>query len=181
MSSGLRKGDQVIIRREQPDDAEAVAAVHDAAFEGRGSHGAVEETRLVADLREAEDAVTRLCLVAVVDGEVVGHVMCSRGRVDAVPLLGLGPIGVLPDHQGSGVGSALMHAVVAAAEALEEPAIFLLGEPAYYGRFGFEPASAHGVEAPEADWGDSFQVRTFAGWDDACTGTFAYPPAFARL
>lgn len=171
----------MIIRRERPDDADAVKAIHDAAFQGPDSVGPTDESRLVTDLRDGEEAVERLCLVAVVDDEVVGHVMCSRGRVESVPLLALAPIGVLPDHQGKGIGTALMHAVLGAAEALDEPAVFLLGEPEYYRRFGFEPATDHGVQPSEEGWGDKFQMRIFGDWDDSCSGTFEYPVPFGRL
>ncbi len=171
----------MIIRREQAEDARAISAVHDAAFSGPRTQGTTAESRLVEDLREQEDAVPRLCLVATDDGQVVGHVMCSRGRVEGIPLLALGPVGVRPSDQGRGVGSALMHAVLAAAEALEEPGVFVLGDPAYYERFGFDPASAHGVQPTDDSWGRDFQARTFDAWDDACAGTFEYPAAFARL
>ncbi len=171
----------MIIRREQPEDARAITAVHDAAFTGPRTQGTTAESRLVEDLREQEDAVPRLCLVAADDGQVVGHVMCSRGRVEGIPLLALGPIGVRPSDQGKGVGSALMHAVLAAAEALEEPAVFVLGDPAYYERFGFEAATGRNVQPADDSWGSDFQVRIFGAWDEACAGTFEYPAAFSRL
>jgi putative acetyltransferase len=66
--------------------------------------------------------------------EVTGHVVCTRGHADGVPALGLGPIGVRPDHQRHGTGLALMHAVLGAAGALGEPLVALLGSPACYGR-----------------------------------------------
>jgi putative acetyltransferase len=54
---------------------------------------------------------------------------------------------VLPHHQGVGVGHALMHAVLAAAEAVDETVVGVLGDPAYYARFGFRPASAVRIAA----------------------------------
>jgi putative acetyltransferase len=109
-------------------------------------------------------------------------VVCSRARVGDGDwnLLGLGPIGVLPGEQGRGVGTALMHAVVAAADALNWPAIVLVGEPAYYGRFGFEPASAHGVLAPVPAWEPYFQIRRLAAWTPSLAGRFRYAPPFER-
>ena len=76
------------------------------------------------------------------------------------PVAGLkGPIGVLPAHQGHGVGTAPLHAVLAAADALEVPLVALLGSRDYYSRFGFVPAARLGIDAPDQEWGDAFQAR----------------------
>jgi putative acetyltransferase len=73
-----------------------------------------------------------------------------------------------------------MHAVLGAADALDEPLVGLLGDPAYYGRFGFVPAQSIGVAAPDSSWGDSFQVRTLARYEGQ-TGRFRYAEPFTRL
>jgi putative acetyltransferase len=117
--------------------------------------------------------------MAVVEGEVVGHVCCSRGRLDgSVPALGLGPLAVVPGSQRRGVGQALMHAVLGAAMALDEPLVCLLGDPGYYRRFGFVPASQLGVLAPDGSWGDYFQARALLERGKAMPGRFSYPDAF---
>ena len=167
----------VLIRRERPSDADTIRALQRAAFApSEHDHG-----RLVDELRADGDAVAALSLVAEVDGVVVGHVVCSYGQVDGRRCLGLGPIGVLPEHQGHGVGSALMDAVIAAADGLGEPAIVLLGHASYYPRFGFEPAADHGITPPE-EWGrDVFMVRRLSAWDGRLRGTFRFAPAFDRV
>jgi putative acetyltransferase len=119
-------------------------------------------------------------MVAVDDGAIVGHVVCTRAHVADRPALGLGPVSVLPDRQKSGIGSALLHGVLGAADALDEPLVGLVGEPAYYQRFGFVPASRVGVSAPDASWGDYFQVRTLTQYDGQ-TGLFRYAAPFDRL
>src|SRR5262245_42688095 len=109
----------MLIRRETTADRSAVHAIHTEAF--RREPGVVPvEAPLVDELRADGDLVDALCLVAVRDGELVGHVCCSRARVgeDTTAAVGLGPIGVLEAHQAGGVGSALMHAVLGAADAL---------------------------------------------------------------
>ena len=108
-------------------------------------------------------------------GEVIGHVLCTRGHVGAGPALGVGPLTVRPDHQRRGVGSALMHAIIGAADALGEPLIALLGDPAYYSRFGFRASTEYQVTPPRPQWGPHFQVRALAGYQPALHGTFAYP------
>ena len=170
----------MLVRREIPADQAAVAAVHAAAF-SRGDNGQPAEVALVDALRDDGDMVPGLSLVAVAGDGVVGHVVCSRGRLDDRPSLGLGPLGVLPAHQRSGVGLALMHAVLAAADALEETEVFLLGDPAYYSRFGFVLAAPLGLLPQDPAWYEHFQVRPLAAWDPSARGTFRYAPAFDRL
>jgi putative acetyltransferase len=97
------------------------------------------------------------------------------------PALGLGPISVLPDRQGRGVGAALMHAVLAAAEATGEALVALLGDPAFYGRFGFVAASELGVAAPDPAWGRHFQGRALSPLPAGVAGTFRYAAPFAEL
>jgi predicted N-acetyltransferase YhbS len=87
-------------------------------------------TQLVARLRADPCWLPALSLLAIAEDIVIGHVVCTRGHVDDAPALGLAPISVLPECQGRGVGHALMHAVLGAAEATDEPLVRLLGEPA---------------------------------------------------
>jgi putative acetyltransferase len=175
----------VILRRELPADHDAVHAVHRAAFGppggGAGRPAEVAEARLVSELHADGSVIPGLSLVATAGDEIVGHVVCSRGGIDGRPAAGLGPLGVLPAHQRRGVGLALVHGVLAAADALNEPAILLLGNPGYYRRFGFRPAQALGVAPPDPEWGEHFQIRPLTAWDGTLRGTFSYAPAFDRL
>jgi putative acetyltransferase len=192
----------VLIRRERPADVDVVREVHLAAFaavpgrddplaEGDDTAGLPPdpvEARLVDDLRADPGAwLPALSLVAEdADGDVVGHVVCTRatltGPAGAVPALGLGPLGVRPERQKRGVGLALTHAVLAAADALDEPLVVLLGEPAYYARFGFVAAADLGIEAPVAAWGRYFQARPLEAYDAGRDrGAFAYAAAFDGL
>ncbi|MBB1254387.1 GNAT family N-acetyltransferase [Streptomyces alkaliterrae] len=176
----------MLIRRETDADVAAVREVVTAAFAQDGGKVPVEVTLLDA-LRADEGWLPALSLVAVDGtGRPVGHVVCTRGQVTpeggpAVPAIGLGPIAVHPDRQGAGVGSALMHAVLGAADALDEPLVALLGAPAYYSRFGFRPAAEHGVAAPEAEWGEYFQARTLTAHHPGARGHFAYAAPFQEL
>lgn len=165
----------VLIRREQPADIPAIGAVHAAAFE------TALEKDLVTSLRADKGWLPALSLVALDGDEVVGHVVCTRGHVGDVPALGLGPLGVLPRLQKSGVGGALMHAVLGAADALDEPVVVLLGHTGYYPRFGFVPASTLGIEAPDPQWGDHFQARPLSTYDPSIRGPFHYAQPFDEL
>ena len=170
----------MILRRERPDDRAAIFAVHAAAF-ARFEGGVAPEAPLVNRLRSDGDLVLALSILAECDDVVVGHVGCSRGDIDGHPALGLGPLAVLPDHQGRGIGQALMHGVLAGADALDASAVLLLGDPRYYRRFGFELAQPMGVAAPQTEWTQHFQIRRLNAWSSSIRGTFRYAAAFDRL
>ncbi len=176
----------MILRRERPADHDAVRGLHRAAFARDPATGAqrapedVVEARLVDELREDAGFLPPLSLVAERDDTVVGHVMATRGWLEpaGVPVLGLGPVGVLPAAQGTGVGTVLVHALLAVAEAAGEELVALLGDPAYYRRLGFRPAAELGVAPPEPAWGGHFQARRLG--ESRTGGTFRYAEPFAR-
>ncbi|MEO3751548.1 N-acetyltransferase [Streptomyces sp. B6B3] len=172
----------MIVRRETHADPPAVRAVAEAAF------GRPLEADLLDRLRACDGWLAALSLVATDPApaagpapEVVGHVVCTRGHVGDVPVLGLGPLSVRPDRQRRGVGLALVHAVLGAAEALDEPLVALLGSPEYYGRYGFRPAAELGVVSPDPGWGEYFQARRLATHLPAPRGPFRYAPPFEEL
>lgn len=169
----------VIIRRERTSDRAEVRAVQVAAF-ARGD-AEPSEARLLDELRTCDGWLPALSWVAEIDGRIVGHGVCTRGHVGDVCCVGLGPIGVLPSAQGTGVGSALVHAMIGAADATDEPLIALLGAPEYYSRFGFAPSTAFAIVPPSPEWGDFFQVLPLTAWVDSIAGTFRYAAPFDRL
>jgi putative acetyltransferase len=173
----------VLIRREGPADAGAIRAVHTSAFGDPLRTARIPaEVGLVDALRTSDAWLSELSLVAErTAGSVVGHVVCSRGWVGTSPTLGLGPLGVRSDLQNRGIGSALMHAVLGVADALGEPLVALLGDPGYYRRFGFRPASDHGITPPAARWSAEFQVRVLSAYDPAMRGGFVYAKPFSDL
>jgi putative acetyltransferase len=165
-----------------PGDHVAVRRIHAEAF--RSPDKPAEdppEVGLVDDLIAAGDVVPALSLVAVREGELLGHVVCSKATVGEHAVVGLGPIAVLPEHQRQGVGDALMHAVLAAADALEIPLVGLVGSTEYYPRYGFVSAGKLGIEPPDPAWGDHFQVRTLAAYRPSIVGHFRYAPAFEEV
>jgi putative acetyltransferase len=180
----------VLVRREQAADVVAVRAVVAAAFAlPDAPDRAPVEVGLLDRLRADDAWIPALSLVAVdASGErvippgeqVVGHVVCTRASLDGRAVLGLGPLAVRPDRQRQGVGGALMYAVLAAAEARDEPLVGLLGDPAYYRRFGFKPASHYGIVPPDPGWGAAFQVRLLSP-ERPVPGTFGYARPFRDL
>lgn len=166
-------------RPEAPADHEAVDLLTDLAFGATGQESV--ERRLLRQLRADGDIVDELTLVAEVDGEVIGQVACSRATLAGAPSVGLGPISVRPDLQRKGIGAGLMSAVIATAERRGDPVIVLLGDPEYYGFFGFLPASSLGIGSP-GPWGDAcFQALPLRSWRPEMAGPFEYARAFSDL
>lgn len=171
--------ESLVLRPEAAADHEAVDVLTDAAFGADGEESV--ELRLLRRLREDGDLIDELTLVAEVDGEIIGHVACSEGTLAGSPSVNLGPISVRPDVQRQGVGASLMSAVIATAERRGDPVIVLLGDPDYYGFFGFLPASSLGIGSP-GPWGEAyFQAKPLRSWRDELAGPFAYAPAFSDL
>lgn len=170
----------MLIRRELPGDPGAIRAVHAAAFHQPDKPPV--EAKLVDDLRAIPgDWIPALSVVAVIGDDVVGHVCCTRARIDNHPALGLGPLGVLPDQQNRGVGRALVHAVLGAADALDETIVVLWGHPTYYPHFGFRPATELGIHPATGPGSEAFQARLLTAYGPQIRGTFHYSAAFDGL
>jgi putative acetyltransferase len=162
----------ITVRREGPGDRIAVEAVHRAAFPDDGRY----ELAVLRGLWDGPWFLPRLSLVADSGGDAIGHLIATRAHVGEADALGVGPVGVTPARHGRGVGSALVNALVGAAQALDETVLVLLGDPRFYGRFGFVPAAELGIEAPDPAWGAHFQAMALA--DSAPRGRFRYAPPF---
>lgn len=173
----------MLIRREGPADVDATRRIHTDAFAPAYLGADPVEPELLAQLRHDPGWIPELSVVAVVDDAVVGHVCCTRAHVglDEHPVLGLGPIGVAPGRKRRGVGAALMHSVIGAADALDEPLIVLLGHPGYYPRFGFEPAVPLGIRPPVPEWEPAFQARRLTAYSPGLAGVFRYAAPFRAL
>lgn len=164
----------MIVRPQEPRDYEAAKVVYAEAFRRP------LEVGIFAALWEAKDVIDELSFTALAQNAVVGHVTASRAKVGLDSVVAVGPIGVLPDHQARGIGSALMNALLSAADAQDVTMVVLLGSPDYYGRFGFRPAVELGVMPPEPKWGSAFQARPLRAYTPSVAGQFEYAPAFTE-
>ena len=166
--------DVLEIREEIEGDAPAIWHVQEQAFEEK------DEARVVDMLRASGSVV--LSLVAVAAGRVVGHVLFSPVTVESSPAdsrwVALGPIGVLPDNQGSGIGSRLVREGLDICRLRGCDGAVLLGDPAYYGRFGFVPASDYGLTSVYGG-GPAFQaIELRQGALGQVTGVVRFAPEF---
>ncbi len=157
------------IRPAEAADSAAILTVVDESFSDE-SRDASEELDIVRQTWARRSGRQRIELVAVVDGAVVGHVLAATGELDGRAVAGVAPLCVLPAHQRGGVGTALMGALFAEAARRGWPVLLLLGDPAYYGRFGFAPAAALGIHyAPAGRDSPHFLVRHVVGGDAGAT------------
>jgi putative acetyltransferase len=169
---------RVVVRQEQPSDRAAVEALVEEAF------GEASVAKLVRLIRASEHWVPELALVAERDGTVVGHVLLSTadvesdGRTRAQVLL-LSPLAVLPTAQRSGVARALVEAALDRAAATRFGVVLLEGDPALYARFGFEPATALGLERPSERIPDgAWQAYRLPAYSADIRGRVVYQRAF---
>jgi predicted N-acetyltransferase YhbS len=141
----------IYIRVERSGDFEQVDALLDHAFrDDKYSRG--DEGHMIRMLRESDNYLEDLSIVAERHGRIIGYVMLVPASVngfpDALPSLVLAPVAVLQEYQGRAVGSRLVEFAIERARDLGYGSIFVFGHPAYYPRFGFKPASLWGITAP---------------------------------
>jgi putative acetyltransferase len=166
--------DSITLRDEVPADGFAVRNILLVAFEGDG------EARIVELLRQAQKAI--ISLVAVIDYDVVGHILFSPMTIDPPQqefnALGLAPLAVLPEYQGRGIGTRLTQEGLRVCKRLGYSLVFVLGYPDYYSRFGFSAAGAYGL-GNEYGAEDAFMVKALCdGALDGLHGTVKYPTEF---
>lgn len=160
------------IREELPADVPSIEAVTVAAFLN-AVHTHHTEQHIVNALRRS-GALT-ISLVAELDGVLVGHVALSPVRISdgSTQWFGLGPISVLPAHQGHGVGSALMAAALAGLRQQDAQGCVLLGDPGYYGRFGFCATPDQVLPGVPPEYFQALHLGTATA-----RGSVSYHPAF---
>ncbi|CAI0948903.1 MULTISPECIES: GNAT family N-acetyltransferase [Serratia] len=162
-----------IIRHEESGDICAIEALTAAAFLAE-EHSSHTEQFIVNALRHA-GALT-LSLVAEQDGILIGHAALSPVTVsDGAPgWYGLAPVSVLPTHQNQGIGSQLIRQLLAELQESDGAGCVVLGNPGYYGRFGFRTQTGLTLPGIPAEY---FQVLPFGG-GRLPQGTVAFHPAF---
>jgi predicted N-acetyltransferase YhbS len=172
----------VIVRPETDSDRPRILDVVEAAFGKKAERVLVE--RLYADARVYRPG---LSLVAETpDDGIVGHVLVTTAWLDEIggrEIASLAPLAVAPAHQGTGVGTALVHAVCAVCDDRGEPFVVLQGHPNYYPRMGFECSAPLGVTFDLPDWAppEAAMLRRLSNYDPSIKGRVVYPDGFDDL
>ncbi len=168
----------MIIHPDKAEHAAGVYYVEEKAFKRPA------EADLCVKLRQRKAAT--LSLVALEDGEVVGHVLFSpvtiRGEKpgEELPVVGMGPVAVLPARQRQGIGSRLIRAGLEEIRQEGHAAVVVLGDPHYYTRFGFEPAGRFGIrfQDPNVPAEDFMVIELRRGVLEGHAGVAYYEPEF---
>ena len=162
-----------MIRAERAGDEPAIAALIEEAF-AAAPHSDGNESGIVEALRSA--GALAVSLVAEENGDLVGHVAFSPVTVggESGGWFGLGPVAVSPSYQGQGIGAALIEAGLEKLRSSDASGCVVLGEPEYYGRFGFRADPRLTFPGPPAEY---FQVLRLN--DEEAEGEVAYHPAFS--
>jgi putative acetyltransferase len=177
------------LRPEHPADEGAVARVLAAAF-ARPDVASPPEVGLVEELRHSDAWIPELAMVAEYGGEVVGYALLSRVRVRSdgaatAPVLALGPVAVAPHRQRIGHGTAVVQAALDAATELGEQLVVVLGDPAFYRRFGFTRADRMGLTSPWSGLGEPWQALELppdtSGGGPPPRGEVVFPPPWSKV
>ncbi|UVI35611.1 GNAT family N-acetyltransferase [Brevibacterium spongiae] len=158
------------IRPENSGDINAIRALTTAAFDRPDEAGTVDA------LRESDSGIEGLSFVGVLDGEVIAHAMLSRCFAGEAPGVCLAPCSVLPKHQRTGAGTAVIEALLAEATRCGEAFAVVLGHPEYYPRFGFTPASGYGITLHIDVPDEALMAMPLAG--EAPAGALVFAPEF---
>ena len=177
---------ELTIRQETPADYAAVEALTREAFWNVYAPGCSEHY-LLHRLRGSKGYLPELHLLALEGGEILGSIVFSRAQVHAAdgssaPVLCFGPLSVLPACQRQGIGSMLVKEGIRRAQQMGERAVIIYGNPAYYQRFGFRPASDFGISTAEGENFSAFMaLPLYEGALEGIRGRFQEDAAFSNI
>ena len=165
------------IRKEQKSDYEEVYNLVKTAFEkAKESDG--NEQDLVVDLRNSDNFVPELSLVAKKDDKVVGYILFTKIQIGKYEELALAPLAVLPEYQRQGIGSKLIKEGHKIAKEMGYHYVVVLGSDKYYPKFGYEKASKYGIKPPFDVPDENFMAIKLNDLSEEIKGTVKYAKEF---
>lgn len=163
------------IRCETSPDYPKIAEVITDAF------GQPNEAKLVEAIRNSENYIPELSLVAEIDGNIVAHVLFSYIHIVSnkiLSVLALAPVAVLPQFQNQRIGTALVQYGLDRADELGEALVIVLGHPSFYSRFGFVQSTDYGIKSPFESPPEAFMVKPLKNYEIKYIGEVIYPQVF---
>jgi putative acetyltransferase len=164
----------LLIRKETKKDHDAIYEVNKLAFRRE------KESRLVDIIRNGNNFIPDLSLVAEIDGKIIGHILFSKieihGNAKFISLA-LAPLAVIPEFQRKGIGAKLIEEGIRKAKELNFESIILVGHKEYYPRFGFKKASEWKIKCPFEVPDEAFMAIELS--EDSLkdkSGTVIFPP-----
>lgn len=153
---------EIILREERPGDYKTVEELTREAFWNVHTPGCCEHY-LLHILRESDCFIKELDIVAETEGCIIGNIVYTKAKIisdngDWHEVISFGPISVLPEFQGKGIGSLLIETTKKKAIELGHKVIVIYGDPEYYKRFGFKPAENFKIATADNMYGVSLQA-----------------------
>ncbi len=164
---------KMIIRKENPQDYRVVEELIKETFE-TARHSDGDEHNLVARLRKSDGFIEELSLVAEKENEIVGHILFTKAQIGSESGLALAPLSVAPLFQNQGIGSSLVNYGHKIARSLGYDLIVVLGDPNYYQRFGYQPASHFKITSPFTVPDENFMAVSLIGVAKHINGEVKY-------
>ncbi len=167
----------IALRQETPADHRGAENLTREAFWNRYAPGCVEHY-LLHTMRDSRAFIAELDTVAEVDGQIVGNIVYTEAKIlgdngQWYPVISFGPVAVLPEFQGQGIGGRLIEHTIRRAKEMGYRAILIYGDPDFYGRFGFVQAEEYGIGTPDNMYAVPLQaLELYPGALSGCQGRF---------
>ncbi len=165
------------IRQENKEDYEEVYNVVKTAFE-TAEHSDGNEQDLVVALRNSNNFIPQLSLVAIQDGKIVGYILFTKIKIGKYEELALAPLGILPEYQKQGIGKQLIEKGHEIAKKLGYHYSVVLGSETYYPKSGYVPAIEYGIKAPFEVPNENFMAIKLNNTDNKIIGIVEYAREF---
>lgn len=165
------------IRQETKKDYAEVYNVVKTAFE-TAEHSDGNEQDLVVALRNSNNFIPQLSLVAIQDSKIVGYILFTKIKIGEYEELALAPLGILPEYQKQGIGKKLIEKGHQIAKELGYHYAVVLGSETYYSKRGYSPAINYGIKAPFEVPNENFMAIRLNNTDKEIIGIVEYAKKF---